>query len=113
MLVPGWGPRGCGNSTMAQYNGVPFVYLHNGVSGKPQSVDRCAKAMHTHVFGRMKEYNFSAYRYVCDSPSDTKRLVEAFISYAKEQNPEYDYEYVDVYTFFDLLAQSGQCTAEL
>ncbi len=103
----------CGNSTMAQYNGVPFVYLHNGVSGKPQSVERCAKAMHSHIFNRMKDYNFSAYRYVCDSPSDTKRLVEAFLAYAKEQNPEYDYEYVDVYTFFDLLEQSGQCTAEL
>lgn len=103
----------CYNTTMAQYDGVPFVYLHNGVSGKPASVEGSAKAMYNHIFGRMKDYSFAGFRNVCDSPSDTKRLVERFLSYAKEQNPAYNYEYVDTYTFFDLLKQSGQCEEEL
>lgn len=103
----------CYNTTMASYNGVPFVYLHNGVTGKENGVDSSVKAMFGHIFGRMKDYNFAGFRYVCDSPSDTKRLVEKFIAYAKEMNPDYDYEYVDTYTFFDLLRQSGQCDNEL
>ncbi len=103
----------CGNTTMASYNGVPFVYLHNGVSGKPNSCENSTKAMYNHIFGRMKDYNFAGFRYVCDSPSDVKRLVDSFLKYAKEQNPDYDYEYVDTYTFFDLLKQSGQCEQEL
>ncbi len=103
----------CANTTMASYNGVPFVYLHNGVSGKPNSYENSAKAMYNHIFGRMKDYNFAGFRYVCDSPSDVKRLVDRFMEYAKEQNPDYDYEYVDTYTFFDLIRQSGQGEEEL
>lgn len=99
----------CANTTMASYNGVPFIYLHNGVSGKPHAYENSAKAMYNHIFGRMKDYNFAGFRYVCDSPSDVKRLVDRFLEYAKEQNPEYDYQYVDTYTFFDLVRQSGQC----
>ena len=99
----------CPATLMASYNGVPFVYLHNGVSGKINSYEGSAQAMYNHIFGRMKDYNFAGFRNVCDSPSDTKRLVERFLEYAKEKNPDYDYEYVDTYTFFDLLHQSGQC----
>lgn len=48
------------------------------------------------------------YRTVCDSPDQTKELVERFIAYAKEHSPEYEYKYVDIHTFFDLVLQSGQ-----
>ncbi len=103
----------CSNTTMALCNGVPFVYLHNGVSGRKESAEGSAKAMLNHFRTRMAPYNFAGFRNVCDAPSDTLRLVETFLAYAKEQDPETRYEYVDTYTFFDLVMQSGQCTEEL
>ncbi len=112
-ISPAGNFHNCWNSTMASYHGVPFVYLHNGVSGKEDRVEDSAKAMYRHFCGRMKGYNFAGFRSVCDSPSDTKRLVERFLRYATEQNDGYDYEYVDTVTFFDLLRQSGQCDRPL
>ena len=91
-------------------DGVPYIHLNNGVSGKPSRVDDCAKRMEEYAFGHMKQYNFSAYRTICDSPAEMAELTNRFITYAKERHPEYRFLLVDPYTFFDLIRQSGQGT---
>lgn len=90
------------------YNGVPYLHLQNEVSGKPGRIDASIPVMYDYMMHLMGSYNFAAYRTVCDSPDETRALAERFIEYAKSQNPEYDYQYVDFYTFFDLVLQSGQ-----
>lgn len=88
--------------------GVPYIHLNNGVTGKPDKIEGCIKNMFEYATGKMGKYNFSAYRNVCDSPSQLKALAQGFIEYAEKHDPGHKYEYVDYKTFFDLIRQSGQ-----
>lgn len=90
------------------YNGTPYLHLQNEVSGKPDRIEASLPVMYEYMSDYMGNFNFSGYRTVCDSPDETKQLVERFIAYAKEHDPRFEYKYVDIHTFFDLVLQSGQ-----
>lgn len=90
------------------YNGTPYLHLQNEVSGKPDRIEASLPLMYEYMSDYMGKFNFSGYRTVCDSPDETKQLVERFIAYAKEHDPRFEYKYVDIHTFFDLVLQSGQ-----
>lgn len=88
-------------------NGVPYVYLKNGV-GNPGSYQNSAKDMYAYLKNNMNGYNFGAFRTICWTPSQINALSDAFIAYAKTQDPSKTYKFVDPYTYFAMIRQSGQ-----
>ncbi len=52
--------------------------------------------------------NFAAYRTIRLYTPQIVSCIEEFIQYANAQNDGYTYKYVDMYTLFDLVLQSGQ-----
>jgi hypothetical protein len=52
--------------------------------------------------------NFSSFRSVRKYTDETVSSIKAFIEYANAKNDGYTYQYVDMYTLFDLILQSGQ-----
>ena len=105
--------KGCFHNTPSRplvvYNGTPFVYLQNELSRTAKAADR-AKTMYTFIKTTMKKYNFAAFRTIVFSPSQIKETKEAFLRYAEDMDPDRKYEFVDVYTFMDLIKQSKQGT---
>jgi hypothetical protein len=91
-----------------------FMHLMNGIN--PEDLPGKVEAGKPTVFDKMYEYasntgnNFSAYRTVVKTPGDVVRCIDGFIEYANAKNDGYTYVYVDPYTLFDLVLQSGQGT---
>ena len=91
-----------------------YMHLMNGIN--PEDLPGMVEAGKPTVFDKMYEYasntgnNFSAYRTVVKTPGDVVRCIEGFIEYANAKNDGYTYVYVDPYTLFDLVLQSGQGT---
>ena len=52
--------------------------------------------------------NFAAYRTIRQQTPSLVSCVKDFISYAEAKRDGYTYQYVDMYTLFDLILQSGQ-----
>ncbi|MBQ4065350.1 MAG: hypothetical protein IJD10_04560 [Clostridia bacterium] len=52
--------------------------------------------------------NFCVIRTILQKPEDTVDQIEQVTAYANAQNDGYTYKYVDMYTLFDLVLQSGQ-----
>lgn len=52
--------------------------------------------------------NFAAYRTIRQYTPDIVGFINDFIAYANAKNDGYTYKYVDMYTLFDLILQSGQ-----
>jgi len=52
--------------------------------------------------------NFCGLRTVVKSPETIVSMVEQILAYANAQDDGYTYKYVDLYTLFDLVLQSGQ-----
>jgi hypothetical protein len=52
--------------------------------------------------------NFAAYRTIRQYTPGLISAVEEFLAYANAKNDGYTYKYVDMYTLFDLILQSGQ-----
>ena len=86
------------------YKGVPYLHLQNGIN--PSGGEATYKAMLDYMNGG-NGINFAAYRTVCKEPKDVYTCVTEFIEYA-EAHSNYYYEYVDPYTLFNLILQSGQ-----
>ena len=92
------------------------MHLMNGIDPADTSTkDEKGNPKQT-VYEKMYDYasntgnNFSAYRTVVKSPSDVIGCIEAFIEFANAKDDGYTYMYVDPYTLFDLVLQSGQGT---
>jgi hypothetical protein len=91
-----------------------YMHLMNGIN--PEDLPGMVEAGKPTVFDKMYEYasntgnNFSAYRTVVKTPGDVVRCIDGFIEYANAKNDGYTYVYVDPYTLFDLVLQSGQGT---
>lgn len=60
------------------------------------------------VNGTKDGSNFAAFRTIRQYTEGLVKLVNDFISYAEAKNDGYKYVYVDMYTYFDLVLQSGQ-----
>ena len=93
-----------------------YMHLMNGIDPADTSTkDEKGNPKQT-VYEKMYDYasntgnNFSAYRTVVKSPSDVIGCIEAFIEFANAKDDGYTYMYVDPYTLFDLVLQSGQGT---
>ena len=52
--------------------------------------------------------NFAAYRTIRQYTPGLINAIEEFLAYANAKNDGYTYKYVDMYTLFDLVLQSGQ-----
>ena len=52
--------------------------------------------------------NFAAYRTIRQYTSDIVGFINSFIDFAEAKNDKYSYQYVDMYTLFDLILQSEQ-----
>ena len=52
--------------------------------------------------------NFAAFRTIVQSTSSIIDCAKEFEAYANAKNDGYTYKYVDTYTLFDLIRQSGQ-----
>jgi len=91
-----------------------FMHLMNGIT--PSELPGTVEEGKQHVYQKMYDYakntgnNFSAYRTVVKSPGEVIRCIEGFIEYANSLDDGYTYVYVDPYTLFDLVLQSGQGT---
>lgn len=90
-------------------NGTPYVYLKNGV-GNPGGYQESAEGMYSYLKTNMKGLNFGAFRTICWTPSQINQLSETFLAYAKKQDPNTTYKFVDPYTYFAMIRQSGQGT---
>lgn len=84
------------------YKGVPYVHLHNGIG-----TDTDPDTIYKHAFSNMG-CNFSGYRTVIATPSQTKTIVDNYVAYATGKGKKV--MHVDMYTLFDLIRQSGQGT---
>ena len=84
------------------YKGVPYLHMMNGISNTPN--ESTYEAMYNYSLNRV---NFSIYRTVQQNPTDMKKTVEGYIEYANAKEKKYTYKYVDPYTLFDLIRQSG------
>lgn len=80
-----------------------FMHLMNGINPNDADVAR-----DMYEYASTTGNNFSAYRTVCNSPSEINSAIEAFLKYTASKNDGYTYKYVDPYTLFDLVLQSGQ-----
>ncbi len=83
------------------YNGVPYVHLHNGIQTSTDS-----SVLYNYSFSEMGSYNFSGFRTVTISPSNISNIVDKYTSYAATKGKTV--KYVDMYSIFDLIRQSGQ-----
>ena len=86
---------------ISNINGVNFVACYPGFVHFDDYED-----MYKLMFEWMEKYNFAAYRTICHSPTNVKKAVDGFTAYAAEKGKKV--QYVDMYTFFDLIDQSGQ-----
>ncbi len=91
----------CGHALMTQYKGVPYIYCQNGIDA---STDM--EVLYNHAYERMEGYNFAAYRTVCISPTNAKKIVDNFTNYATEKGNKI--QYVELNTFLELAKQSGK-----
>lgn len=80
-----------------------FMHLMNGINPNDADVAR-----DMYGYAAATGNNFSAYRTVCNSPSEINSAIEEFLQYAASKSDGYTYKYVDPYTLFDLVLQSGQ-----
>lgn len=64
--------------------------------------------MYSYLKTNMKGLNFGAFRTICWTPSQINQLSETFLAYAKKQDPNTTYKFVDPYTYFAMIRQSGQ-----
>ena len=91
-----------------------YMHLMNGIT--PSELPGMVEAGKQHVYEKMYYYadntgnNFSAYRTVVKTPAEVINCIKGFIEYANAQDDGYTYVYVDPYTLFDLVLQSGQGT---
>ena len=92
-----------GSQKLTVYNGVPYVHLHNGINASTE-----ASVLYNHSFSAMYGYNFSGFRTVTISPTNIKKIVNNYISYAETKGKKV--QYVDMYSIFSLIRQSGQGT---
>jgi hypothetical protein len=52
--------------------------------------------------------NFASFRTIRNYTPELISAIEEFLEYANAKNDGYTYKYVDMYTLFDLVIQSGQ-----
>lgn len=95
-----------GSKRLTIYKGVPYLYLQNGID--PNSSET-PQIMYDFIRSNLSsKINFAAFRTICNSPSDIAKCVSAFQKYAESKDSRHKYVYVDMYTLFDLIKQSGQ-----
>lgn len=88
-----------------------YMHLMNGINPEnPSTPDENGVTQLEKMYGYITDTgsNFSAYRTVVRAPSDVNDCIEEFIEYANAKKDGYTYVYVDPYTLFDLVLQSGQ-----
>lgn len=90
-------------------DGTPYVYLKNGV-GDPGNYQESAEGMYSYLKNNMAGLNFGAFRTICWTPSQIKQLSQTFLNYAMQRDPNTTYKFVDPYTYFAMIRQSGQGT---
>ena len=86
--------------------GVPYIHLKNGV-GNPGDAGQ-AQGMYDYIKTTMKGYNFAGFRTICYTPTQVNDLTNRFLAYAADKDPSTTYKFVDPYTFFEMIRQSGQ-----
>jgi hypothetical protein len=59
-------------------------------------------------FQRNGTFNFAAFRTIVQSTTSIYEMATEFEAYANAKGDGYTYKYVDTYTLFDLIRQSGQ-----
>jgi len=95
-----------GSKRLTIYKGVPYLYLQNGID--PTGADT-PQIMYDFIRSNLAQgINFAAFRTICRSPSEIAKCVSEFEKYAESKDKKHDYVYVDIYTLFDLIKQSGQ-----
>ena len=72
----------------------------------PSNTDATREQMYQEL--RNSGTSFAAYRTIRQNTSDIVGFINDFIEYANAKNDGYTYKYVDMYTLFDLIIQSGQ-----
>ncbi|MBQ2881553.1 MAG: hypothetical protein IJE40_04745, partial [Clostridia bacterium] len=83
------------------YTALSDIYPYEG--------EKCYEEMYNRFSdGSPESSNFAAFRTIRQYTHDIVNVVNNFIEYAEAKNDGYKYEYVDMYTYFDLVLQSGQ-----
>ena len=72
----------------------------------PYEGEKCWSGMYNQF--RNSGLNFAGFRCIRQYTPDIVAAVDSFIKYAEAKNDGFEYKYVDTYTLFDLILQSGQ-----
>jgi len=81
---------------------TPFIRMTDFYPGS----EGWLEGMYDHINGTGT--NFASFRNIRLYTDQIVESIEAFENYANAQNDGYTYKYVDMYTLFDLILQSGQ-----
>ena len=105
-------PIGCFANNLKNYimvlnDETVFMSLHGSIQSV-HNTDETREGIYR-MFSTYKT-NFAAVRTIRQYTNELVKFVDDFINYAEAKNDGYDYEYVDMYTLFDLILQSGQGT---
>jgi hypothetical protein len=105
-------PVGCFTNNLKDYimvlnDETVFMRLHGSIQSV-HNTDETRKNMH--AMYAQNHTNFIAVRTIRQYTNELVKFVDDFINYCEAKNDGYSYEYVDMYTLFDLILQSGQGT---
>ena len=103
------GPAGCFTNTgdyITVFNDeTVFMRLHGSIQ-PVHNTDETREGIYK-LYSQNRT-NFAAVRTIRQYTTDLVKFVDDFINYAEAKNDGYSYEYVDMYTLFDLILQSGE-----
>ncbi|MBR3844580.1 MAG: hypothetical protein IKM39_03640, partial [Clostridia bacterium] len=88
-------------SKMGTYQGVPYIYCHNGISDTTDPY-----TLYSHARYSSGGYKFSAFRTICLSPTKIQTIVNNFDAYAAGRGIKT--QYVELYSFLKLAKESGR-----
>jgi hypothetical protein len=103
-------PVGCFTNNLKEYimvlnDEMVFMRLHGSIQSV-HNTDETRKNMY--AMYAQNHTNFIAVRTIRQYTNELVKFVDDFINYCEAKNDGYDYVYVDMYTLFDLILQSGQ-----
>ncbi|MBR3844620.1 MAG: hypothetical protein IKM39_03845, partial [Clostridia bacterium] len=98
----------CSWTPLVKYNNTYFVYCQNGLDQKSPDSPANLQTMYDFFDNRMGGYKFSAYRTICWTPTQIKKVVTAFETYAADKGRTV--HYIDPYTYVKMLRAANNAT---
>ena len=92
--------NGYNSKRVGRYQGVPYIYCHNGISYNTDP-----STLYNHTRYNSGGYKFSAFRTICLSATQMQTIVNNFDAYAAGKGIKT--QYVELHSFLQLAKDSG------